>query len=429
MSSGLRYYAQFLKEGQQSSITPKKVEKPGQQGKGVTSYSVEERYVAYLRSKGHNALSINENLRALQKSEKIARDMDISGNSLYSAEDHADALAVFSKLLSEHRFVEDNRKARGQYVIAVQKYLEMLKAGIAANQNKEVPEPQASDTQKRQAVTGIKTQLIEEEPKYIVGLLELKHLPYVDKRQQGGVLWLIGGMEHADFILQARNNGYTFKYCPGGGRSTGNKTAWYLVEDEKESATRAKADREISMPKSDNNTTKEIDKGKTTVTVAKSLEEDLQNRLAGVEFAPLRSILLREGILTMDQFNALDLRDFMNRHNIYHKDLRARMYRRLSGIGKPHDVLSRNKEHTITVADNSYTGETPAQAFLLFCDRYIGKYPAEMRKLVNASYQGNQPVVLHQWNTSGKMQIVTATGQQGHNSGPARDTIAGQKLS
>ena len=27
------------------------------------------------------------------------------------------------------------------------------------------------------------------------------------------------------------------------------------------------------------------------------------------------------------------------------------------------------------------------------------------------------------------LQIVTATGQQGHNSGPARDTIAGQKLS
>ena len=27
------------------------------------------------------------------------------------------------------------------------------------------------------------------------------------------------------------------------------------------------------------------------------------------------------------------------------------------------------------------------------------------------------------------VQIVTATGQQGHNSGPARDTIAGQKLS
>ena len=28
-----------------------------------------------------------------------------------------------------------------------------------------------------------------------------------------------------------------------------------------------------------------------------------------------------------------------------------------------------------------------------------------------------------------RVQIVTATGQQGHNSGPARDTIAGQKLS
>ena len=28
-----------------------------------------------------------------------------------------------------------------------------------------------------------------------------------------------------------------------------------------------------------------------------------------------------------------------------------------------------------------------------------------------------------------QLQIVTATGQQGHNSGPARDTIAGQKLS
>jgi len=27
------------------------------------------------------------------------------------------------------------------------------------------------------------------------------------------------------------------------------------------------------------------------------------------------------------------------------------------------------------------------------------------------------------------LQIVTATGQQGHNSGPARDTIAGRKLS
>lgn len=407
MSSGLRYYAQFLKERQQSSITPEKVEKPRQQGNGVTSYSIEERYVAYLRSKGHNAISINENLRALQKSEKIARDMDISGNSLYNAEDHADALAVFSKLLSEHRFVEDNRKARGQHVIAVQKYLEMLKTGIAANQSKEASEPQASDMQKGKAVAEIKTQPIEEAPKDIVRLLELKRLLYVDKRQQGGVLWLIGGMEHADFILQARNNGYTFRYCPGGGRSTGNKTAWYLVEDETESATRAKSDREISIPKSDERITRQITKAEAQAPSVKTLALDLQNRLAGVEYAPLRSILLREGILTIDQFNALDLWDFMNRHNIYHKDLRARMYRRLSETGKPLGVPSVIKEHTITVAENSYTGATPAQAFLLFCDSYVRKYPAEMRKLVNAPYQGDQPVVLHQWDSSGKMLRLT----------------------
>lgn len=357
----------------------------------------------YLVSHGKNAnearhmISIVESLRGILQS-------NYHYDSLYAITDASEMTSIYLELLSDHRFVvldKQQDKLCSEIILA---YRSMLENGGSGAVQQTKP---SNDQEDASQIGSTSKEISFQETEDIIRLMENNRLTYVDKRQQGGVLWLIGGMEHADFILQARNKGYTFKYCPGGGRSTGNKTAWYLVEDETESAARVKSDREISIPKSGDKITREISKVEIPAATEKTLTVDLQNRLAGVEYASLRSILLREGILTIDQFNALDLWDFMNRHNIYHKDLRARMYRRLSETGEPLDVPSEKKEHTITVAENSYTGATPAQAFSVFCNGLIVKYPAEMRQLVNTPYQGLRPIVLHQWDSSGKMLRLT----------------------
>lgn len=56
-----------------------------------------------------------------------------------------------------------------------------------------------------------------------------RKIPFVDKRAQGGALWIIGGKELSGFVRECRERGVYFQFCPGGGRSTQGRDAWYAT--------------------------------------------------------------------------------------------------------------------------------------------------------------------------------------------------------
>ena len=61
----------------------------------------------------------------------------------------------------------------------------------------------------------------------IIDLLNKHHVRYIDKRDSGGSLWILGGHELDPLIAEARGMGFKFHYKPEGGKATKNKAGWW----------------------------------------------------------------------------------------------------------------------------------------------------------------------------------------------------------
>ena len=59
-------------------------------------------------------------------------------------------------------------------------------------------------------------------------LLEKEGIPYVDNREKGGALWIVGGHELDAVINACENLGFHFLYTEKGGRVTKGWAGWYL---------------------------------------------------------------------------------------------------------------------------------------------------------------------------------------------------------
>lgn len=57
--------------------------------------------------------------------------------------------------------------------------------------------------------------------------LELHNIPYIDNRRKGGALWIIGGLELEDTIVQFQKNGAKCVFMKKGGHATKGKDAWW----------------------------------------------------------------------------------------------------------------------------------------------------------------------------------------------------------
>ena len=61
----------------------------------------------------------------------------------------------------------------------------------------------------------------------LINSLKKSGVKYIDKRDNGGALWIIGGHELDSQIREYKNKGIIFTFKPGGGKATGHKDAWW----------------------------------------------------------------------------------------------------------------------------------------------------------------------------------------------------------
>ncbi len=61
----------------------------------------------------------------------------------------------------------------------------------------------------------------------LLHLLDEKRLEYLDLRDRGGSLWVIGGSELGDVMNELRTKGFVFRYRAEGGRATKGRAAWW----------------------------------------------------------------------------------------------------------------------------------------------------------------------------------------------------------
>ena len=61
----------------------------------------------------------------------------------------------------------------------------------------------------------------------IITILKESGVTYIDKRQENGNLWIIGGQELKDIVEVAKKIGVYFQFKPEGGRVSKHKPAWW----------------------------------------------------------------------------------------------------------------------------------------------------------------------------------------------------------
>ena len=61
----------------------------------------------------------------------------------------------------------------------------------------------------------------------IIDFLKRRDVHFVDKRSNGGALWLIGGNELKPIILEAEKFGIRFHFKETGGRTTKGTSGWW----------------------------------------------------------------------------------------------------------------------------------------------------------------------------------------------------------
>ncbi|MCK9858314.1 DUF4145 domain-containing protein [Paenibacillus sp. ATY16] len=86
-------------------------------------------------------------------------------------------------------------------------------------------------------IINIKTEVLSQSGDVIENQSEIeiadymikKSLDIIDKRENGGALWVIGGWELKDILFALKNQGFYFRFARNGSQSTKRKPAWFLT--------------------------------------------------------------------------------------------------------------------------------------------------------------------------------------------------------
>lgn len=61
----------------------------------------------------------------------------------------------------------------------------------------------------------------------IISIVANAGIEFVDKRSNGGALWIVGGTELSEFVKECETKGFSFRFKLGGGKATEGKDAWW----------------------------------------------------------------------------------------------------------------------------------------------------------------------------------------------------------
>lgn len=125
-------------------------------------------------------------------------------------------------------------------------------------------------------------------------------------------------------------------------------------------------------------------------TAIKTIDEILRDDL----FEPLRVELSRQNIRTADELKALDLWKFMNRFNLYTIGTRQTV------LTKAHALLGLTSSsdapngYVLHIDTEEFSGASPAETFLHFCENMSIAYPLKFRSLISIRVPGRQEMAV-----------------------------------
>lgn len=334
----------------------------------------------------HGIKDIQDKLTVLLHNEDVSwyqiDDKRISVASVETAKglEFEAVVAVVDQMSNNEKYISYTR-ALDQLVVVREPFASGFELGNTSDEIDDeyigVYEKESSDSMSMDAsISRVKKEKAFELDAY----LKESQIECVDKRQQGGRLWIVGSNELSSFVAECKERGYTFRYCEGGSKSTSGRNAWYLDEKHIE----------------------EIDSGVKDLL----LTDELRTLLEEDDFEILRRELIKQSILTLDEFKQLKLWAFMNQHDLYSMSQRITICSRIQDKLNAQEMDTDECMYVLKTGTKTYTEPTPAEVFLRFCGDLSRKYPLSIRSLRGRKYNDDGPIVLHKINDTGKKLML-----------------------
>lgn len=118
-------------------------------------------------------------------------------------------------------------------------------------------------------------------------------------------------------------------------------------------------------------------------------------------FSPLKLVLAKENIRTIEELKALKLWAFMNQNNLYSISMRQAVLTKVRQLLEPETTESPGLLYELHCGSTVYSGDTLAKTFLRFCEDTAQKYPLFFRSLLDKTIGGTSDIRIYRFPKSG----------------------------
>ena len=135
-----------------------------------------------------------------------------------------------------------------------------------------------------------------------------------------------------------------------------------------------------------------------------------ESLLSGEQYSTLKNALKREGIDSIESLKEINLWEFMNQRCLYTVQSRLIVSKEISN--KLQDLSDTDApRHGISIhyANVTYSGSTPANAFLKFLKDIAYRYPLKFRSLIGVVNLDIGHVILHRFDAQGRLRLINPT--------------------
>lgn len=144
-------------------------------------------------------------------------------------------------------------------------------------------------------------------------------------------------------------------------------------------------------------------------------DKTFESLLSGEQYSTLKNALKREGIDSIESLKEINLWEFMNQRCLYTVQIRLIVSKEISNkLQDLNDNDTPQHGFSIHYANVTYSGSTPANAFLKFLKDIAYRFPLKFRSLIGVVNPDIGHVILHRFDAQGRLRLINPTAYIDH---------------
>ncbi len=190
-------------------------------------FNRKQKFTNWFSNEYINRYSIDELVACVDNISSLAISKNYSKVNLWLYSNPNEFIELYNYILRKEIYRDYKNNTHKLYIIGGVVFSRFLKKIESLNKSKSV-NIDSENSLASGTPSDIKMSTFKRpEEAEVINLLHKFRLKVVDKRESGGVLWVLGGRELASVMDKLDDMGFHFRFKKGGGRSSNYRDAWW----------------------------------------------------------------------------------------------------------------------------------------------------------------------------------------------------------